>query len=159
MDKVEKSVDILIVEDDPIDAELTLEALQHGKLSNNIHLVTDGEEAIRYLMKDPPFENEPRPDLIILDLNLPKIDGREVLRMIRADDKLKSIPVVVLTISDDDKDVLELYGLKANTYIVKPVQSHSFFEIVRNINNFWLRIVSLPAESEVPKKDESHMEN
>jgi CheY-like chemotaxis protein len=151
----EKSVDILIVEDDPVDAELTLEALQHGKLSNKIHLASDGEEAMRYLLQEPPFENATRPDLIVLDLDLPKIDGREVLRRVRENEQLKGIPIVILTISGDDHDILDIYALKANAYIVKPVQAHSFFEITRHINNFWLRIVSLPPESNVPNRNES----
>jgi len=148
MSQSEKTIDILLVEDSETDAELTLEALKQGKLQNSVHHVKDGEEALRYLRNEGEFENAPRPDLILLDLNMPRIDGREVLRQVRADEQLKVIPVVVLTTSSHDKDILETYGLAANSYIVKPVDLRSFFDVVKEINNFWVRVVALP-----PRKD------
>ena len=144
MTQSEKTIDILLVEDSETDAELTLEALQQGKLQNTVHHVKDGEEALRYLRREGEFESALRPDLILLDLNMPRVDGKEVLRQIRADEVLKVIPVVVLTTSSHDKDILESYGLAANSYIVKPVDLSSFFDVVKEINNFWVRVVALP---------------
>jgi len=144
LSKSEKEIDILLVEDSITDAELTLEALQHGKVANTVHHVRDGEEAMCFLRNEAPFENASRPDLVLLDLNMPKMDGREVLRQMRADDSLKIIPVVVMTTSEADQDIIESYGLHANSYIVKPVNLNSFFEVVREVNNFWLRVVALP---------------
>lgn len=149
----EKPVDILLVEDNETDAELTIEALQHGKVANRLDHVRDGEQALRYLRNEAPFENAPRPDLILLDLNMPKLDGREVLRQIAKDPDLKLIPVVVMTTSRSEQDILESYGLAANSYIVKPVDLNSLFEIVRNMNSFWLRVVALP-----PKKPDHHQQ-
>ena len=142
--KFEKTIDILLVEDSETDAELTIEALRQGKLQNTVNHVKDGEQALQYLRNEGAYVDAPRPDLILLDLNMPKIDGREVLRQIRSDDDLKVIPVVVLTTSSQDRDIHESYGLAANSYIVKPVNLNSFFEIVREINNFWVQVVSLP---------------
>jgi CheY-like chemotaxis protein len=144
MSTTEKIIDILLVEDSATDAELTLEALKQGKLQNIVHHVKDGEEAMRYLHQEGEFKDALRPDLILLDLNMPRLDGREVLKRVRADESLKVIPVVVLTTSSHDKDILETYGLAANSYIVKPVDLNSFFEVVKEINNFWVRVVSLP---------------
>ena len=144
MSQTEKIIDILLVEDSETDAELTLEALKQGKLQNTVHHVRDGEEAMRYLRKEGEFANALRPDLILLDLNMPRLDGREVLKRIRADEVLNVIPVVVLTTSNQDKDILESYGLHANSYIVKPVELKSFFDVVKEINNFWVRVVALP---------------
>ncbi|MCL4137544.1 UNVERIFIED_CONTAM: hypothetical protein GTU68_022453, partial [Idotea baltica] len=142
--KAEKTIDILLVEDSETDAELTLEAFQQGRIRNTVHHVKDGEEALMYLRNEGRFQDATRPDLILLDLNMPKIDGREVLRQVRADESLKVIPIVVLTTSSHDKDILESYGLSANNYIVKPVDLTSFFEVVKEIGNFWVRVVSLP---------------
>ena len=142
--KIEKVIDILLVEDSETDAELTLEALKQGKLRNTVSLVKDGEEALRYLRKEDEFKDAPRPDLILLDLNMPRVDGREVLRQVRQDESLQVIPVVVLTTSSHDKDILETYGLFANSYIVKPVDLSSFFEVIKEINNFWVKVVALP---------------
>lgn len=144
MSHVEKVIDILLVEDSATDAELTLEALKQGKLENTVHHVPDGVEALAYLRREGKYSDAVRPDLILLDLNMPKLDGREVLKQIRADEELKIIPVVVLTTSSHDKDVIEAYGLAANNYIVKPVDLNSFFEVVREISNFWVRVVALP---------------
>ena len=148
MSRAEKVIDILLVEDSETDAELTLQALKQGKLENTVHHVKDGVEALKFLRKEDEYANEQRPDLVLLDLNMPKLDGREVLKQIREDDSLKVIPVVVLTTSSQDQDILETYGLTANSYIVKPVDLNSFFEVVRQISNFWVRVVALP-----PKPD------
>jgi CheY-like chemotaxis protein len=144
MSRAEKVIDILLVEDSETDAELTLQALKQGKLENTVHHVKDGVEALKFLRKEDEYANEQRPDLVLLDLNMPKLDGREVLRQIREDESLKVIPVVVLTTSSQDQDILETYGLTANSYIVKPVDLNSFFEVVRQISNFWVRVVALP---------------
>ena len=140
----DKIIEVLLVEDSETDAELTLEALKQGKLENSIHHVKDGEEAMRFLHREGEFAEAVRPDLILLDLNMPKLDGREVLKQIRQDESLKYIPVVVLTTSSHDKDILESYGLAANSYIVKPVDLHRFFDVVKQIENFWVRVVALP---------------
>ena len=144
MSQLEKTIDILLVEDSETDAELTLEALKQGKLQNTVNRVKDGEEALQYLRREGKFADALRPDLILLDLNMPRVDGREVLRQVRADEALKVIPVVVLTTSSHDKDILESYGLTANSYIVKPVDLNSFFDVVKEISNFWVRVVALP---------------
>ena len=144
MSRAEKVIDILLVEDSETDAELTLQALKQGKLENTVHHVKDGVEALKFLRKEGEYSDVKRPDLVLLDLNMPKLDGREVLRLIREDDSLKVIPVVVLTTSSHDKDILETYGLTANSYIVKPVDLNSFFDVVRQISNFWVRVVALP---------------
>jgi CheY-like chemotaxis protein len=144
MSSAEKVIDILLVEDSETDAELTLEALKQGKLQNVVNHVKDGEEALRYLYQQDEFKDALRPDLILLDLNMPKLDGREVLKRIRNDESLKVIPVVVLTTSSHDKDIHESYGLAANSYIVKPVDLNSFFDVVKEISNFWVRVVALP---------------
>ena len=139
-----KVIDILLVEDSDADAELTIEALQEGKLKNVVHRVKDGEEALRYLRMEQEYQEASRPDLILLDLNMPRLDGREVLKQIRGDDSLCVIPVVVLTTSSHDSDILDSYGLAANSYIVKPVDLDSFFKVVQEINHFWVQVVSLP---------------
>lgn len=144
MSQGDKVIDILLVEDSETDAELTLQALKQGKLENTVHHVKDGVEAMQFLRKEGDFAGASRPDLILLDLNMPRLDGREVLKRIREDESLKVIPVVVLTTSSHDKDILETYGLTANSYIVKPVDLNSFFEVVRAISNFWVRVVALP---------------
>ena len=144
MSQGDKVIDILLVEDSETDAELTLQALKQGKLENTVHHVKDGVEAMQFLRKEGDFAGASRPDLILLDLNMPRLDGREVLKQIREDESLKVIPVVVLTTSSHDKDILETYGLTANSYIVKPVDLNSFFEVIRAINNFWVRVVALP---------------
>lgn len=139
-----RPVEILLVEDSPTDALLAQEALRGGKVRNNVHLVEDGEEALAFLHRDDPYAHVPRPDLILLDLNLPRKDGREVLAEIKADPNLKVIPVVVLTTSQDEEDVLKAYGLYANCYITKPVDFQQFIEIVRSIEHFWFAVVTLP---------------
>ena len=140
-----KPIEILLVEDSPGDVRLTKEALKEGKVLNNLSVATDGVEAMAFLHKEGRYKDAPRPDLILLDLNLPKKNGREVLAEIKEDPKLKRIPVVVLTISDDEHDILESYDLHANCYITKPVDLERFISIVKSIDEFWLTIVKLPA--------------
>ncbi|MGD9647428.1 MAG: response regulator [Pirellulales bacterium] len=139
-----KAVEILLVEDNPGDVRLTLEALHEGKVKNNLVVARDGEEALAVLRRQGPHAGAPRPDLILLDLNLPKKDGREVLAEIKADDDLKCIPVVVLTTSKSEEDVLRSYQLNANCYITKPVDLEQFIRVVRAIEDFWLTLVVLP---------------
>ena len=139
-----KAIEILMVEDNPGDVRLTREALKGGKVLNQLHVVEDGVAALDFLYRRPPHQNAPRPDLILLDLNLPKMDGREVLARIKSDDSLKVIPVVVLTTSQAEEDVLRAYRLSANCYVTKPVDLHQFNRIVQAVEEFWLTVVSLP---------------
>ena len=137
-------IDILLVEDNPGDARLAVEALKESKLKNNMFVVNDGEEAMDFLRKNGKYEKVPRPDLILLDLNLPKKDGREVLEEIKTDPDLKRIPVVILTISKAEEDILTSYNLHANCFITKPIDLHQFMKVVKSIEDFWLTIVKLP---------------
>jgi CheY-like chemotaxis protein len=137
-------IEILLVEDSPSDTELTVEALRDFKVRNHVSIVEDGVEAMKFLRREGPYAQAPRPDLIMLDLNLPRKDGREVLAEIKADESLKTIPVVVLTTSRADQDVLRSYQLNANCYINKPVDFNQFLEVVRSIEAFWLYVVTLP---------------
>ena len=139
-----RPVDILLVEDSPTDVLLAQEALENAKVLNHLHVVSDGVQAMQYLRRAAPFENAVRPDLVLLDLNMPRKDGREVLAEIKADDDLKTIPVVVLTTSKAEEDILRAYGLHANCYVSKPVDFEQFTHVVRAIENFWFTIVSLP---------------
>jgi two-component system response regulator len=136
-------IEILLVEDSPTDALLAKEALGDSKLNNNLHIVPDGVEAMAFLRSEGKYVDSPRPTLILLDLNLPKMDGREVLAEVKADDKLKRIPVVVLTTSKSDDDVAQAYGLHANCYVVKPVNYDQFEEVVKSIENFWFATATL----------------
>jgi CheY-like chemotaxis protein len=141
-----KAIEILLVEDNPGDIELTRIALEDNKMSVNLNVAEDGVEALKFLKKQAPYEQAPHPDLILLDLNLPKKDGREVLAEMKADPILKRIPVVILTTSQAEEDVLKAYNLSANCYITKPVDLDRFVKIVRSIENFWFTIVKLPPE-------------
>ena len=141
-----RPVEILLVEDNPGDVRLTIEALHESKVLNNLTTISDGESAIAFLQKGAPFEQAPRPDLILLDLNLPKKDGRQVLEVIKGDPSLRRIPVVVLTSSRAEEDVLRAYNLNANCYVTKPVDFDQFVNVVRAIEAFWLVIVELPSE-------------
>ena len=141
-----KKVEILLVEDNPGDARLAEEALKEGKVFNNLHIVDDGVKAMEFLRKQGEYSNVRRPDLVLLDLNLPRKDGREVLEEIKQDPNLRRIPVVVLTTSQADQDVLRAYDLHANCYINKPVDLDKFMDVVKYIENFWLTIVKLPKE-------------
>ena len=140
-----KPIDILLVEDNPGDVRLTQEAFREGKLQTNLHVVTDGEAALQHLRRQGTYAQAARPDLILLDLNLPKKDGREVLAEIKVDDALKSIPVVILTTSKAEQDILKVYNLHANCYITKPVDLEQFLSVVKAIEDFWLQIVKLPS--------------
>ncbi len=139
-----KPIDILLVEDNSGDARLAKEALKDSKIRNNLNVVADGEEAMKYLKKEGEYSDVPRPDLILLDLNLPKKDGREVLKEIKESDEFKRIPVVILTISKAEEDILKSYNLHANCYITKPIDLGQFMKVVKSIENFWLTIVKLP---------------
>jgi CheY-like chemotaxis protein len=139
-----KPIEILMVEDNPGDVRLTQEALKHEKVSNTMHVVEDGVAALDFLYRRGAYGKAPRPDLILLDLNLPKKNGREVLQEIKQDAHLKAIPVVILTTSQAEEDVLRAYSLHANCYITKPVDFIQFTKIVRTIEEFWLTIVTLP---------------
>lgn len=141
-----KTVEILLVEDNPGDARLAQEAIREAKVNNRLTWVPDGVEAMNFLRKKGTFADAPRPDLILLDLNLPKKDGREVLAEIKADEQFRRIPVVVLTTSQAEEDILKAYNLNANCYITKPVDLEQFLKIVRSIEDFWLSIVKLPVE-------------
>ena len=142
-----RPVEILLVEDSPADVALTQEALEDSKLRNNLHVVADGEAAMEFLTQTGTYASVPRPDLILLDLNLPKKNGREVLAEIKADPSLSTIPVVIMTVSQDERDVIETYRLHANCYIKKPVEFGEFIQIVKSIENFWFSIVTLPPKS------------
>jgi two-component system, chemotaxis family, response regulator Rcp1 len=139
-----RQIDILLVEDNPGDVRLTLELLRESKVRNNLHVARDGVEAMAFLRREGQYANETRPDLLLLDLNLPRKDGRQVLAEIKADPVLKTIPVVVLTTSRAEQDVLRSYELQANCYITKPVDLEQFVTVVRTIEDFWLTIVTLP---------------
>ncbi len=145
-------IEILLVEDSPGDVRLTIEALKEGKVHNNMHVAKDGVEAMAFLHRKGEFTQAPRPDLILLDLNLPKKDGREVLKEIKEDKNLKRIPVVILTISTAEEDILKTYNLHANCYITKPVDLDQFIKVVKSIENFWLEIVKLPPDGDKRKK-------
>lgn len=137
-------VEILLVEDNPGDARLAMEVLKEAKVRNTLHWTKDGVEALAFLRRKNPYEKMPRPDVILLDLNLPRKDGREVLAEIKSDEKLKRIPVVVLTISKDEEDIFRTYNLHANCYVTKPLDLNQFVKVVKSIEDFWLTIVKLP---------------
>ena len=137
-------IEILLVEDNPGDVRLTKEALKEGKVYSNLHTVKDGVEAMEFLRRQGKFAAVPRPDIILLDLNLPRKDGREVLEEIKSDNSLKRIPVVVLTTSKAEEDVLRTYNLHANCYVTKPVDLEKFIVVVKSIDVFWLTVVTLP---------------
>ena len=139
-----KPIDILLVEDNEGDARLAMEALKDSKMRNKIYHVWDGVEAMEFLQHHGKHADAPRPDLVLLDLNLPKKDGRQVLAEIKEDKDLQRIPVVILTISKDEEDVLKTYNLHANCYITKPIDLEQFLKVVRSIEEFWLTIVKLP---------------
>lgn len=141
-----KATDILLVEDNPGDVRLTKEAFKESKICNIINVMEDGVEAMRYLRKEGKYKDAVRPDLILLDLNLPKMDGREVLREIKSDTNLKRIPVAVLTTSKDEEDIFKSYDLHANCYITKPIDLKQFVAVVKSLEDFWFTIVTLPPE-------------
>ncbi|MDT8913796.1 response regulator [Amycolatopsis sp. PS_44_ISF1] len=137
-------IDILLVEDDPGDVLMTQEAFEHHKIRNSLYVVADGVEALQFLRREGPYEDAPRPGLILLDLNLPRKDGREVLAEVKATPELRSIPVVVLTTSEAEEDILRSYDLHANAYVTKPVDFDRFVEVVRQIDDFFVTVVKLP---------------
>jgi two-component system, chemotaxis family, response regulator Rcp1 len=139
-----RPIEILLVEDNPGDVRLTVEGLNEGKVHNNLHVARDGVEALAFLRREGNYSDAVRPDLILLDLNLPRKDGREVLADIKADPDLKTIPVVVLTTSRAEQDVLHSYQLQANCYITKPVDLEQFIHVVKSIEDFWFTVVTLP---------------
>lgn len=143
-DEFSAPIEILLVEDNPGDVRLTQEALKEGKILNNLYTAKDGVEAISFLRREGGYENAVRPDLILLDLNLPKKDGREVLEEIKKDEDLKRIPVVVLTTSRAEEDIVRTYDRHANCYITKPVDFDQFINVVKSIESFWLSVVKLP---------------
>ena len=142
--KLGRPIDILLVEDSPSDTDLTVEALSAGKVANRLSIVEDGVQAMEFLHRQGRYADAPRPDLILLDLNLPRKDGREVLAEVKADESLRNIPIVVLTTSQAEQDVLRAYSLHANCYVTKPVDFGQFIEVIRSIEDFWLTIVKLP---------------
>ncbi len=139
-----RPIEILLVEDSPSDTELTVAALSSAKVCNRLSVVEDGVQAMEFLHREGAYAEAPRPDLILLDLNLPRKDGREVLAEIKSDEKLAPIPVVVLTTSQAERDVLQAYTLRANCYVTKPVDFKQFLEVVEAIEGFWLSVVKLP---------------
>jgi len=145
---MQKTIEILLVEDNPADVDLTQETLELAKIRNHLHVVPDGVEALRYLRREGSYADAVRPDLILLDLNLPRKDGREVLQELKSDPRLRPIPVVVLTSSDAERDVVKTYNLGANCYITKPVDLDQFASVVKSIEEFWFVVVKLPSSQE-----------
>lgn len=144
--KAEKAIEILLVEDNPGDARLAQEAIREAKWDNHLNWVHDGMEALHFLRRQGRYSSAPRPDLILLDLNLPRKDGREVLAEIKTDQGLRRIPVIVLSTSDAEEDVLRAYRLKANSYISKPANLNEYVRIVKSLQEFWFSVVKLPSE-------------
>ena len=139
-------IEVLLVEDNPGDVRLTREALRDGKVHNNLSVAPDGVEALAFLRREGKYADAPRPDVILLDLNLPRKDGREVLEEVKADPSLRNIPVVILTSSEAERDIAQAYALHANCYITKPVDLDQFITVVKSIEDFWFSIVKLPPE-------------
>lgn len=140
-----RQIEVLLVEDDPGDVLMTREAFEDYKVRNQLHVVNDGADAMAFLRREGEYAEAPRPDLILLDLNLPRMDGREVLQAVKSDAELASIPVVVLTTSEAEEDILRSYSLHANAYVTKPVDFERFIEVVRQIDDFFVTVVRLPA--------------
>ena len=141
----QKPVDILLVDDNPADVDLTREALRDARMLNRMYVASDGVEALAFLRREGQHAGAPRPDLILLDLNMPRMDGRELLGHIKADPELKRIPVVVLTTSEAETDILKTYDLHANCFVTKPVELDQFVEVAKSIEGFWLTLVKLPS--------------
>ncbi len=141
-----RPIEILLVEDNPGDVRLTQEAFRQNKIRNKLIVVNDGEQALAYLRREGPYANMARPGLILLDLNLPRVDGREVLAQIKSDPELRHIPVVILTTSQAEEDIVKSYDLHANCYITKPVDLERFMQVVKEVEHFWLSVVNLPKE-------------
>lgn len=145
-DSTGRAVEILLAEDNPGDVKLTRKALEKGNIANNLHVVHDGVEALRFLNQEREYSDKPRPDLILLDLNMPKKDGQDVLAELKDDEDLGRIPVVVLTSSESEEDIVKSYNLNANAYMTKPVDFDGFLDIVSRLEEFWLEVVKLPPE-------------
>ncbi len=143
-----ESIEVLLVEDDPGDVVMIREAFEENKVRNRLSVVSDGEQAIQFLRREGVHAGAPRPDLVLLDLNLPRVSGREVLEQVKADPKLRAIPVVILTTSSAEEDILRSYDLHANAYVTKPVDFESFIEVVRQIDNFFVTVVKLPPSTD-----------
>jgi two-component system response regulator len=141
-----RPIEILLVEDNPGDVRLTQEAARETKIHNNMHVVTNGLDAMAFLRHEGRFGSVPRPDLILLDLNMPVMDGREVLRQVKNDEKIRRIPVVIITSSQAEEDILRAYDLQASCYVTKPVDLDQFIKVVKHVENFWLTVVTLPRE-------------
>jgi CheY-like chemotaxis protein len=139
-------VEILLIEDNEGDVYLTKKAFQEGKIINNLFVANDGEQALSILNNEPPYEDHIKPDLILLDINLPKLGGREVLERIKSDQKLRHIPVIILSSSEADKDIMDMYDLHANSYVTKPVDVNKFRQVATVIEDFWMGIVKLPPD-------------
>ncbi|TAK63169.1 response regulator [Methylobacter sp.] len=146
LENIGRAAEFLLVEDNPGDVRLTCEALTESKVKNNLSIVGDGMEAMAFLRREEPYTDAPRPDVILLDLNLPKKNGLEVLEEIKADPSLKRIPVVIITSSEAEQDILKTYDLHVNCYVNKPVDLEQFIKVVQSIETFWLTIVKLPSE-------------
>ena len=144
MTSAERAIDVLLIEDDPGDELITREAFEHNKIKNTLHVARDGEEGLDFLYRRGPYEGAPRPDLVLLDPNLPKYDGRQLLETIKSDPDLSLIPVVVLTTSSAEEDILRSYKLHANAYVTKPVDLDQFMNAVRQIDEFFVQVVRLP---------------
>lgn len=142
-----RPIEILLIEDNPGDQRLAQETLKDSRILNRLHIVEDGEQAMAFLRREGGYADAPRPDLIVLDLNLPRRDGREVLREVKEDPDLRRIPVVVLTISEAEEDVLRSYDLHANCYITKPIDLEQFSRVVKSVEGFWFTIVTLPSKA------------
>ena len=142
----EKVIEILLVEDNPGDVLLTKKAFQGSKLLNRLHVVTDGEAALQFLRREPPFQDAVRPDLVLLDINLPKVSGPEVLQAVKADPDLRVIPVVMLTSSDRDSDIRQAYDEHVNSYITKPPSFSALMDVIKNLENYWFVVVKRPTE-------------
>ena len=140
-----QAIEILMIEDNPGDVELTREALNSGKLRNRLHVVDDGEQALDFLYQRGDYADAPRPDLVLLDLNLPKLNGREVLADVKNNKELSSIPVIVLSSSEDAQDIKSTYALNANSFVTKPVRIEDFLSVTQAIEHFWIEIVKLPS--------------
>ncbi len=140
---VSNPIDVLLVEDDLGDVELIRETMKNSKILVNLEVVGDGEQALSYLIREEPYQQSPRPDLILLDLNMPKMDGRQLLQIIKKDEEISNIPVIVLTTSDSETDIVKSYGLGANCYVTKPIDLKQFSLVVNSIEHFWFSVVKL----------------
>jgi len=145
-DQRTQPIEILLAEDNPGDVKLTEKAFENGNVLNNLHVVEDGVEAMKFLRQEGEYEDEPRPDMVLLDLNMPRKDGKEVLKDVKSDPELRRIPVVVLTSSEAEEDVVKSYDLHANAYLTKPVDFGGFIDVVERIEDFWLTVVKTPPE-------------